>query len=321
MKRVVSVSLGSSRRDHRWETEFLGEHVVVERIGTDGDMRRAIQLVRELDGKVDAFGMGGIDLYIRAGNRRWAFKDARRIAEAARVTPMVDGGGLKDTLERWVIEYLTREVGWRLAGRRTLMVLAVDRYGMAEALVEAGADAVFGDLIFGLGVPIPLRSLRWLKVLAFVLAPIITRLPFQLFYPTGKKQEEIVPKHGRFYRWAEVIVGDFHAIHRHMPDDLTGKVIITNTVTSSDVEELRRRGVAVLCTTTPDLGGRSFGTNVLEAALVAVSGRRPEELTRDDYLRLIQEAKLRPRIEVLNRQTAWAAAPGLPGVQGAQAKA
>lgn len=307
MKRVVSVSLGSSKRNHRWETELLGHRVVVERIGTDGDMRRAIELIRELDGQVDALGLGGIDLYIRAGDRCWAFRDALRMAAAARRTPVVDGGGLKDTLERWVIEYLIREEGWQFAGRRTLMVLAVDRFGMAEALVEAGADVIFGDLIFGLGVPVPLRSLKSLQILARLLAPIITRLPFQLFYPTGKKQEVIVPRHGRFYRWAEFIVGDFHAIRRHMPDDLSGKVIITNTVTASDVEELKRRGVEVLCTTTPDLGGRSFGTNVLEAALVAVSGRRPEELTREDYLRLIQEAHLRPRIEVLNVQRARAA--------------
>lgn len=311
MKRVVSVSLGSSRRDHRWETELAGQRVLVERIGTDGDMRRAIALIRELDGKVDAIGLGGIDLYIRAGDRRWAFRDALRLAAAARQTPVVDGGGLKDTLERWVVEYLSREAGWSFAGRRTLMVLAVDRFGMAEALVEAGADIIFGDLVFGLGVPIPLRSLGQLKVLARLLAPVITQLPFQLFYPTGKKQEVIVPRHGRFYRWAEIIVGDFHAIRRYMPEDLRGKVVITNTVTPGDVEELRRRGVGVLCTTTPDLGGRSFGTNVLEAALVAVSGRRPSELTRDDYLRLIQEARLRPRIEVLSPQEAWDLRPEL----------
>ncbi|WP_324715972.1 hypothetical protein U7230_11460 [Carboxydochorda subterranea] len=299
MKHVVSVSLGSSKRDHRWQTELLGQPIIVERIGTDGDMQRAIDLIRELDGKVDAFGMGGIDLYIRAGRRKWAFKDALRIARAARLTPIVDGGGLKETLERWVVQYLVTEGALPLAGKRTLMVLAVDRYGMAEALVEAGAEVLFGDLIFGLGVPIPIRSLRTLRWLAFAIAPVITRLPFQLFYPTGRKQEEIVPKYERFYRWADVLVGDFHAIHRHMPDQLAGKWVITNTVTASDVEALRHRGVALLCTTTPNLGGRSFGTNVLEAALVAVSGRRPEELTSDDYRRLIREAGLKPRIEVL----------------------
>ena len=297
-KRVVSVSLGSSRRDHVWETELLGVPVRMERIGTDGDLRRAIQLIGELDGRVDAIGLGGIDLYIRVGQRRWVFRDALRMARAARRTPVVDGSGLKHSLERQTVQRLVQS-GFRLKGRRTLLVLAVDRFGMAEALVQAGADVLFGDLGFGLGVGVPIRSLRVLSGLARVVAPVVTRLPFQLFYPTGARQEQVVPRFGGWYRWAEVIAGDFHAIHRHMPPRLEGKFILTNTVTREDLQELRQRGVAAICTTTPNLGGRSFGTNVLEAALVAVTGRRPEELTEEDYRQLACAAGLRPRVELL----------------------
>jgi hypothetical protein len=62
LKRIVSVSLGSSKRNHAFETEFKGEKFSIERIGTDGDWDAAIALIKELDGKVAAFGMGGIDL-------------------------------------------------------------------------------------------------------------------------------------------------------------------------------------------------------------------------------------------------------------------
>ena len=61
MKHIVSVSLGSSKRDHAIETEFMGEQLQIKRIGTDGDWDKAIQLIRDLDGKIDAFDMGGID--------------------------------------------------------------------------------------------------------------------------------------------------------------------------------------------------------------------------------------------------------------------
>src|SRR5690554_3650848 len=100
MKRIVSVSLGSSKRDHAVETELLGEKFSVERIGTNGDIKKMIALIRELDGKVDAFGLGGIDLYIQAVDRRYTLRDAQKIAAAARSTPIVDGSGLKNTLER-----------------------------------------------------------------------------------------------------------------------------------------------------------------------------------------------------------------------------
>ena len=62
MKRAVSVSLGSSKRDKAVEVELLGTTVHIERIGMDGDMEKAAQKFKELDGKVDAFGVGGADL-------------------------------------------------------------------------------------------------------------------------------------------------------------------------------------------------------------------------------------------------------------------
>lgn len=58
MKRIVSISLGSSKRDHRVSLSILGEEVIIERIGTDGDIDKAIEKIRELDGKVSAIGLG-----------------------------------------------------------------------------------------------------------------------------------------------------------------------------------------------------------------------------------------------------------------------
>jgi tartrate dehydratase alpha subunit/fumarate hydratase class I-like protein len=58
MKRAVSISIGSSKRNKAVEVELLGEKVLIERIGTDGSMEKAAQLYRELDGKVNAFGVG-----------------------------------------------------------------------------------------------------------------------------------------------------------------------------------------------------------------------------------------------------------------------
>ena len=54
MKHAVSVSIGSSRRDKRVEITLLDEQIIIERIGTDGDMDKAANLYRELDGNVDA---------------------------------------------------------------------------------------------------------------------------------------------------------------------------------------------------------------------------------------------------------------------------
>ncbi len=299
MKRVVSVSLGSKRRDHKAEAEILGQRIRIERRGTDGDLSEAIAMVRELDGEVDAIGLGGVDLYLVAGDRRYMLADARQMAEAACKTPVVDGSGLKNTLERRVIEILAEDRTVDFSGSTVLVVSALDRFGMAEALQQHGAALILGDIMFGLGLPIPLRSLRTLGGVLRVLSPVISRLPMHMLYPTGGKQEEITPRFRRYYEMADIVAGDLHYIRRYMPDDLDGKVIITNTVTEENVEEFRSRKAAKLITTTPALQGRSFGTNVLEAVLVALSGRPLSELNAGDYDDLLQAMEIRPRVEIL----------------------
>ena len=300
MKRVVSVSLGSSARDKRVETEILGEAFVIERIGTDGDMARYRTLVEELDGRVDAIGMGGIDLYLQAGTSRYQIRDAARLIRGVRRTPVVDGGGIKNSWEKYVIlEYLPKQAGLSFAGRRVLQVSSVDRYGMAEAFAQAGARVVFGDFYFALGLPIPMRSLGTVKLLAAVLLPVMTKLPFKMLYPTGAKQERNTPKFAGLFHWAEVLAGDFHFIKRYMPPDLAGKIILTQTITADDTAELRRRGARTLITMAPEMDGRSFATNVLEGIVVALSGRRNGDLRPDEYVQWMLRAGFRPRVETL----------------------
>lgn len=296
MKHVVSISLGSSRRNHKVVHDFGGQLVAVERLGTDGDKEKAIWLIKELDGQVDAFGLGGTDLYIYAGGRRYTFLESKRIAAAARKTPIVDGSGLKNTLERRVVDYLVKKQGFLFENKPVLIVCAVDRFGLAEALVGVNSRVVFGDLLFGLGVPLPIRTLSGLARLAQIVAPVVTKLPVRFFYPTGDKQIINTPRFSKYFHEAEVIAGDFHFIRRYMPQSLAGKTLITNTVTAEDQALLKERGVAALVTTTPDMGGRSFGTNVLEAVLIALAGQESRQLTPKAYETLLDQLKIYPRI-------------------------
>ena len=286
VKRVVSVSLGASGRDFCERLTLLGQKVVVERRGVDGDLKRAAALIRELDiqtdPRVDAIGLGGINLYLEVGVRRYALRDAVRLAANAKRAPVLDGGGLKTTLEKRVVERLHAEVN--LKDKKVLVVSAVERFGMAEALHATGARMHYGDLVSILDVPLPLRSLTTVRALARVVLPVALRAPISWLYPTGAAQEQSAPagRYTRLYTWAEVIAGDWHLIRRYLPERLDGKTILTNTTTAANVALLRERGAARLVTTTPRLNGRSLPTNVLEAAFVAVTGGKllsPAELS------------------------------------------
>lgn len=300
MKRVVSISLGSSRRNKKVQARFFDTDFEIERIGTDGDMNRYRQMAAELDGKVDAIGVGGCDIYLYAGERRYVFREPLSLMAGVKQTPFVDGSGLKQTLERETIALLQDQGIVDFSTKSVLLVSAVDRFGMGEALSRRARSIVFGDILYGIGLNIPIRSWGQVQTLARLLLPIIVRCPFQWFYPTGEKQNENTPKFTRYFAEADVIAGDYPLIARFMPQDLRDKIVLTNTTTESDVEELTRRGVRQLITTTPVFDGRSFGTNVMEAVLVTLMNRRPEELTPQDYMDKLKALGWTPRVQSLN---------------------
>lgn len=297
MKHIVSISLGSSSRDHKVEKEILGENFLIERRGTDGDFNKARRLYTELDGKVDAIGMGGISLYITTGEKKYYFRDAKKLVANMRETPVVDGSGLKDTLERKVVEFMDSELKLDLASKKVLAVCCVERLGMAEAFIESGADIIFGDVIFALGLPIPIRTMKSLRRLTKTIAPIVTKLPFSMVYPVGKAQDKESKRiHNRYYEQVDIIAGDYHYIKKNFPRRLDGKIIVTNTVTEKDAEKLKSLGVKMLITTTPDLAGRSFGTNVIEAVLVAYLRGKGMEPGIENYAEALEQLGFTPRV-------------------------
>jgi hypothetical protein len=293
MKRAVSVSLGSSKRDKSVEVELLGEIVRIERIGTDGDMEKAAQLYKELD------GVGGADLGVLVDQKWYPLYSVQPMVRFVKETPLVDGAGIKNTLENGLAPFIDAHIGDYVQEKKAFITLGVDRWGLTTSFLDAGYECVFGDLMFGLGLPFAVHSASSLKTLAAIMMPIAGRLPFDWIYPTGEKQEVRDPKWEKYYHWGNVISGDCHYVKRHMPNRLDGKVIATNTTTSEDVELFRLMGVKYLVTISPVMDGRSFGANMLEAALIAVSGKG-RVLKNEELRELLDELNIEPQLQELN---------------------
>jgi hypothetical protein len=301
MKRAVSISIGSSKRNKSVEVTLLGEKISIERIGTDGDMEAAALKYKDLDGTVDAFGVGGGDLGLLVEDKWYPLYSVLPMVRYIKKTPVVDGTGLKNTLENKAAPFLDAKIGDYVAkfGKKALVMTGADRWGLTRSFLDAGYECVFGDLMFSLDIPIALHTDKQLKTFAALLMPIAGRLPFEWVYPVGEKQEERKPKYGHHFQWATVIAGDCHYIKRYMPDDMRGKIVVTNTTTPEDTALFKKCGVKYLVTTTPVLEGRSFGTNMMEAALIAVSGKgRP--LTREEYSAMLDKLGFEPQLQELN---------------------
>lgn len=303
IKEVVSVSIGSSKRDHVVEVELFGEPFRISREGTDGDMAAAEARLRELDGHVDAFGLGGIDLFLNAAGHDYHFREAKRFGEAVRETPIVDGSGLKGAVEGDVVRFMRDDLGLTIAGRKVLITSAVDRWGMAMAFADAGAEMTYADMLYVLDIPLMIHSRRVLERTVRTLAPVAVQLPFAWLYPAEADHESAVEsdsKHAHLYHEADIIAGDYKYVRKYLPADMSGKWVITNTTTAEDVEFLRGHGVDLLVTSTPRLEGRTFGTNVIEATMVALDGAK-RALSPARYLELLRETGFAPDVQWLQR--------------------
>jgi hypothetical protein len=295
MKRAVSISLGSPKRDKQVLVTLNGVEISVERLGTGGDAEKARQLFGELDGKVDALSVGGIDLYVRLDGRDYPVRSALPLVKEVHQTPLVDGRLLKYVLERRVFELALPVLNELPRFQRAFQPFTVDRIGLAEAISAQADEVYFGDLMFMFGVPYAVRGLPAYKRLLRTLMPLAGYLPLSMLYPPGATDDTPHPKYTQQWEAAELIAGDMHYINKYASPNLHGKWVVTNTTTDENIESLQQRGVAVVITTTPRWQGRSFGINMMEAVLVAYAGRG-RSLTPAELHALVDEVQLKPEV-------------------------
>ncbi len=307
MKRIVSISLGSARRDYRFVTTVLGQPIEVRRIGTNGDTALAASLVRDFDGKVDAIGLGGLTPVFHVGAARYPHHEAISIARQARRTPVVAGDLIKQTLDRWCIQQANQAQRGMFNYRRILVTSGIDRYALAQALAQYDAELRFADPVVHCGLPfLPLpRTIAQLDMYAATTLPIAALLPYRVLHPVALGSEGHDARAEKHFAWADVIAGDFAYIRRFAPRDLKNKVIVTDDPSPDEIEDLRARGVRTLVTLSPRLESlepaqRSFvSADVLEAIVVAIleSGPTP---TEGDIINFIDEAEWGPEVITLS---------------------
>ena len=160
MKHAVSVSLGSPTRDKKVIINFKGETICIERIGTGGDISKACQIFTDLDGKVDALSVGGIDLFVRLDGRDYPVRSAHALVQNVHLTSLVDGRLFKYVLEQRVFELAEPLLGKIPRFKRGFMPFTVDRIGLAQAVSDVSDEVYFGDLMFMFGLPLPIKGLK-----------------------------------------------------------------------------------------------------------------------------------------------------------------
>jgi predicted amino acid dehydrogenase len=298
MKKVVSVSLGPPDLDYQFESELWGERFAIRRVGTGGNTALARKLVAEHDGQVEAIALGGMAISFRVGERCWRHRETWKIARAAKSTPVVGGRALRRIIDRWAIREIARRRPELFTERNVLFLSGIANWDMVEVMGEYTDSLAFGDPVLHFGMPMVLGSEQALRRYARLAMPILTRRPYVSFFPRGRAAEGIqIRELVRHVQRADVIVGDLRMLEHYLPDDLSHKTLVTDSVGEDMLSVFRGRNAEVVCTTSPQVfGERRADSQILHALAIAHLAKDIRSIDDQDYLELLQALEAHPRI-------------------------
>lgn len=297
MKKVVSISLGRSDMDTQFKTRFLGERFQVSRIGTDGDVARASQLIVEAREGVDAIGIGRVREHYTVGTEHFTQAETRKLEKLAGFVPVTTGVKLREIVQEWTVRSAQLELGNIFNNARVLFLSGVLNYRLASVLAEYTDNLNFADPVAQFGLPTLLRSLRALELYASGSHPVLrfesgkdllpSLAPFKFF-------NHLVLR--RAVKDAQVVVAPYEQLHHYGLDELEGKTVITSTVSEERLESLREKGVRLVLDCSIQPFESTVGLNLVEAMVMAALEKPASDITHDDYLEIFADLELKPRL-------------------------
>jgi len=163
MKRIVSVSLGSSAGDYESTSQFLGETFHVRRVGADWDVGKAEALLERHEQEADAIGIGMVQDHATVGTRSITDRLTSRLERKVTRVPATTGARLRTFFDEWAIRHVQREQGDYFTNARVLFLSGIANYRIASVLSEYTKNLRFADPAAVDGVPMVLGSLRSLE--------------------------------------------------------------------------------------------------------------------------------------------------------------
>ncbi|MGI9134846.1 MAG: dehydrogenase, partial [Rhodoferax sp.] len=295
MKKVVTVTLGSSKKDFEFQTEFLGQRFSVRRMGADQDTNKAWELMRRQQASADAMGLGEISDHYQVGLRTVVNKETQRLLNVVTRVPATTGATLRRLLQVRAVRYVQKELGHYFNNNLVLFLSGMRNFDMAVALSDYTKNLSFADALFQTGTPAMLSSLEQLEVYAKGSEWVLSGRSGQALEESLAefKNQRAASAVGK----AHVIVGTYAEIKAVCsPANLAGKTLITSAVDDERMAFFKHCKVNLVVDVSPKLFERVVAINTIEAMILAVLDKPMEEVSDDDFEEILDELDIKPRL-------------------------
>lgn len=293
MKTVIGISLGAKSQDFDFHTRFLGQELHVQRRGTDGSTAQAAKLLRQWDKKADAIGLGLVK--DGAGPRRRSAVDGAKLRALAQRVPVSTGGRLADVFLEWAVRHAQSTLGHYFDNARVLFLSGLAYQKLAASMAEYTSNLQFADPLLQLGVPKLLGSIDALGLYASGAHYVSEWAPPRLLPGPllGRWSQHVLR---RAMAKATVLVAPVHELDAFGLEELAGKTIVTATVNEERLARFRDKGVHLVVDGAPLVEGHVVDPSLLDAMILAATGKGADELLDDDYLEITVTQGLEPRL-------------------------
>ncbi len=295
MKKVVTVTLGSSKQDFEFKTQFLGQAFSVRRMGADQDTGKAWELMRRQQATADAIGLGEIPDHYHVGLRTVVNKETQRLTNVVTRVPVTTGATLRRMLQVRAVRYVQKELGHYFNNNLVLFLSGMRNYDMAVAMSDYTKNLSFADALFQTGAPTMLGSLDQLELYAKGSEYMLSGKSGQMLEAAmagfkNRMVADVVAK-------SHVIVGTFAELKAvSNATNLEGKTIITSAVDEQREAFFTKCKVNLVIDVSPKLFPEVVGINTIEAMILATLEKPQEEVSDDDFDEILNELDIKPRL-------------------------
>ncbi|CAI9417660.1 dehydrogenase [Nocardioides sp. T2.26MG-1] len=297
---VVNVSLTGRERDYDETVTFLNRRFRIRRMGTDGDVAAAEELVRTMAPHAAAIAVSGLREAKASGMYDGDLAAIEKVVRATDEVPVTLGRALLGVLQEWAVRRVQTEMPGYFDNARTVVLGGTNHDPTVRILREYTANLEFADPLLRVDLPARLDANPLLALAADVgraslgLLPglVQSQLQTQLQAP-GQAVSHALAR--RAARDCDVVVATYEELTGFGLEDLAGKTVITMSISEERLADLGDRGVDMVVDVTPQPFAVTVSAAVLEALMLATvhsSGR----LTNDDLLEMIVAAGFEPRV-------------------------
>jgi predicted amino acid dehydrogenase len=295
MKKVLTVTLGSSKQDFEFTTDFLGQVFSVKRMGADDDTGKAWELMRRQQASVDAIGLGEIGDHYQVGLRTVVNKETHRLLNVVTRVPATTGATLRRLLQVRAVRYVQKELGNYFNNNLILFLSGMRNYDMAVALSDYSKNLSFADALFQTGAPAMLTSLEQLELYAKGSEWMLSGKSGELLEASLSAFKSI--RIAGVVAKSHVIVGTFAEIKAvGNSTNLAGKTLITSAVDDERMAFFTKCNVNLVVDVSPKLFEKVVGINTIEAMILAALEKSPAEVSDDDFEEILNELDIKPRL-------------------------